>query len=103
MGEAEYTKVTILGEEYRVAGDASGADIPVLAAFVDDKMGEVKRRSNSLDIKRIAVLTALNLADELFRERARRASGDAEVRERIEEIGFALEDTLTEPGAKDTG
>ncbi len=101
MAEAAYTRVHILGEEYRVAGSVAGASIPQLAAFVDDKMQEVRRKSSSSsDAKRIAVLTALNLADELFRERARSAVQAGLVRERVEEIGFVLEETLTEPERK---
>lgn len=98
MAEAAYSRIRILGEEYRVAGDASVASIPELAAFVDDKMEEVRRKSHhTSDTKRIAVLAALNLADELFQERARAASQNGQLRERIEEIGFVLEETLTEP------
>ena len=98
MAEAAYSRVRILGEEYRVAGDTSVASIPELAAFVDDKMEEVRRKSNhTSDTKRIAVLTALNLADELFQERARSATQTGLVRERVEESGFVLEETLTEP------
>ena len=101
MAEAAYTRIHILGEEYRVAGDANGVSIPQLAAFVDDKMQEVRRKSSSSsDAKRIAVLTALNLADELFRERARSAAQVGLVRERVEQIGFVLEETLTEPDLK---
>ncbi len=98
MAEAAYTRIRIQGEEYRVAGDTSGVSIPELAAFVDDKMNMVKRSSSqTFDAKRIAVLTALNLADELFRERARNDEQVGRIRKRIESLGFVLEETLTKP------
>ena len=37
--------------------------------FVDTRMREVADRSSSVDTVKIAVLTALNIADELFQER----------------------------------
>lgn len=97
MDESAYTKVTILGDDYRITGDSAASSIRELATFVDDKMEEVKRHSGSFDVKRIAVLTALNLADELFRERRRSVTQEGAVRERVEQLGFVLEDTLTDP------
>lgn len=96
MSEATYTKVTILGEEYRVAGEPSGASIPELAAYVADRMGEVKNSSNTIDPKRLAVLTALNLADELLRERAQSAQWAGRLRERAAGLGSTLDASLQE-------
>jgi cell division protein ZapA len=90
MGEATYARVTILGEEYRIAGEAQGASIPELAAYVDDKMSAVRRQSNSPDLKRVAVMASLNLADELFRERARAAALAAELQSRVARMDAAL-------------
>jgi len=98
MGEAAYTRVTILGEEYRITGETSGTVISELAAFIDNRMDEVKRHSSTFDLKRIAVLTALNLADELLSERARNAARQGQVRERVARLGFVLEETLADPG-----
>ncbi len=97
MGEARYTTVTILGEDYRIAGEAEGASIPELAAYVDDKLNEVRRHSDTPDIKRIAVMASLNLADELFRERARHAALMAAVEERVSRIGAALGAATDDP------
>jgi cell division protein ZapA len=90
MGEATYARVTILGEEYRIAGEAQGAAIPELAAYVDDKMNAVRRQSNSPDLKRVAVMASLNLADELFRERARAAALAAELQTRVARMDATL-------------
>ena len=98
MSEATYTKITILGDEYRVAGEATGASIPDLAAYVADKMSEVKQSGSTIDPKRIAVLTALNLADELLRERAETAQAADRVRQRTEALTAVLDATLAEDG-----
>ncbi len=96
MSEATYTKITILGDEYRVAGEAVGGSISDLATYVADKMSEVKQSSSTIDPKRIAVLTALNLADELLRERALTAEVADRLRQRATELGEALDATLAE-------
>jgi cell division protein ZapA len=95
MGEAAYTQVTILGEKYRISGDAESASVPELAAYVDDKMNEVKQCSSIIDPKHLAVITALNLADELFGERARFVELLRELSERTQEIGLPLDATLS--------
>ena len=51
----------------RADGDATR--LQELAQFVDSRMREVADRSSSVDTVKIAVLTALNIADELFQER----------------------------------
>jgi cell division protein ZapA len=96
MGEAGYTRVTILGDEYRVGGDASGAAVAELAAYVEQKMKEVRRKSSMTDPKRIAVMTSLNLADELFRERALADALLTEMKERAAKMDSVLAITLAE-------
>jgi cell division protein ZapA len=80
----------ILGEEYRIGGEAAGASVSELAAYVDRKIKEVRQQSSVTDPKRVAVLASLNLADELFRERAVSASLLDEVRRRVERLDSLL-------------
>ena len=96
MGEAGYTRVTILGDEYRVGGDASGAAVAELAAYVEQKMKEVRRQGSMTDPKRIAVMASLNLADELFRERALAGALLTEMKERAAKMDSVLAVTLDE-------
>jgi cell division protein ZapA len=102
MGETTYTKVTILGDDYRIAGEPDGAPVPELAAYVDRKMNEVRRQSAVPDARRIAVLTSLNLADELFRERARRQELMNQMAERIARLDRAVRAIPADPGGGST-
>ncbi len=68
--------VEIFGQSYAVRGGADPGHVEKLAAFVDSQMQEVSRSSGAVDSVRIAVLAALNIADELFQ--ARGQSGEAE-------------------------
>ncbi|NLZ38448.1 MAG: cell division protein ZapA [Firmicutes bacterium] len=61
--------VTIYGENYRMCSSSSPEYMLRLAKYVDEKMGQIAQTYNHLGLNRIAVLTAVNLADELFRAR----------------------------------
>ena len=61
----EVVKVTIFGEEYSIRGYADTEYILRVADYVDKKMREIALRSKNRAPHKIAVLTALNLADEL--------------------------------------
>jgi len=62
-------QVEIFGQTYSVKSAGDPAYVQKLAAFVDEEMKDVSRASGAVDSVRIAVLAALNLADECFRLR----------------------------------
>ncbi len=57
--------VTIYNEDYIVKGDEKPDYIEMLASYVDRRMRMVQQRNVNLSTSKVAVLTALNLADEL--------------------------------------
>lgn len=57
--------VEIFNQEYIVKGNENAEYIQMLAAYVDRRMRMIDQRNHSLSIGKVAVLTALNLADEL--------------------------------------
>ena len=59
-------KVKIYGQEYTVSGDHSDEHIIKVAAHVDSKMHEIERFVASGQISAIAVLAAVNVADDYF-------------------------------------
>lgn len=61
--------VEIFGQQYRLSGKASVNHIRMVAGFVDDKMNEIANGNHRLDTAKIAVLSAVNIADEYFRLR----------------------------------
>ena len=72
--------VEIFGQTYAVKAGADPGYVEALAAFVDGQMKDVSRSSGAVDSLRIAVLAALNLADEVFR--LRREVEEAQARPR---------------------
>lgn len=57
--------VEIFGEEYTVKGTENPEYIEMLGAYVDRRMKMIQQRNPNLSNTKLAVLTALNLADEL--------------------------------------
>jgi cell division protein ZapA len=78
--KADHVQVEILGQTYAVKAGADPGYVEKLAAYVDEQMKGVSRTSGAVDSVRIAVLTALNLADECLR--LRRQVEDAQGRTR---------------------
>lgn len=62
-------KVNIYGAEYVVKANESPEYIEKLAHLVDEKMQQIANRNRSMPGSKVAVLTALNLADELHKLR----------------------------------
>jgi cell division protein ZapA len=61
--------VQIFGQTYAVRAGADPGYVEKLAAHVDSQMNEVSRASGAVDSVKVAVLAALNIADEAFRLR----------------------------------
>jgi cell division protein ZapA len=61
--------VEIFGQSYAVRPGTDPGYVEKLAAYVDEQMKDVSRASGAVDSLRVAVLAALNLADECHRLR----------------------------------
>jgi cell division protein ZapA len=85
--------VTIFGSEYKIRG-ADPDYIQVVAAYVDGKMRELEQRLPAGTQTKLAILTSLNIADELFREREERTRRDNELKDRTKELGRILGESL---------
>ena len=93
--------VTILGREYRVACAADEREELLRAvAYVDSRMREIRDASKVSGIDRIAVMAALNIANELLRERKEpsvRATGPIDASDatgRIRRMSTAMDEVL---------
>ncbi|MGH9468142.1 MAG: cell division protein ZapA [Terriglobales bacterium] len=69
MSSKASTRVNIYGQNYSFAGSDAEA-VQRLADSVDAKMRQVARETHVVDSLRVAVLAAINLADENERLRA---------------------------------
>ena len=83
--------VVIYGHEYTLKGEADAEYVQKVARFVDRKMKEVAENSTLASTTKVAILAAINVADELFRERQKRHEALAMLDERTGQIAQLLE------------
>ena len=86
------TDVEIYGQRYAIRGEADEGYIRRLAAFVDGQMRQVAEGMNTTTPSRLAVLTALNVAHQLFEAEKRRTQGEADVERRMTSLMESIEE-----------
>jgi len=88
------TDVEIYGQRYAIRGDADEAYIRRLASFVDGQMRHLAEGLNTTTPSKLAVLTALNLAHQLFEAEKKRAQTDADVERRMVSMMASIEEQV---------
>lgn len=93
--DARLVQVEIFGQTYKLRADEDSEYVQNLAAYVDGRMREVARQTSAVDSMKVAVLTALNIADDHHRQQ--REAGEA-ARSRSGEggAGEALDERITQ-------
>jgi cell division protein ZapA len=93
--------ISVLGREYKVAcRERERADLVEAVAFLDQRMREIRDAGKIAGVERIAVMAALNIANELLRARnVASAPGDvaideASLRGRIGAMHSAIDQVL---------
>lgn len=70
-------RVEIFNQTYTIRADGNHDYLIALAAYVDRKMREITSTTATIDSVKVAVLAALNIADELHRIKADAEQADA--------------------------
>lgn len=65
--EEHHVTVTIMGRNYTLRAEDDPQYVRMIAAYVDDKMKEIATVSPRMSTTRLAILAAINLADELHK------------------------------------
>ena len=89
------TEVRIFGATYNVRGNDGSGHVQALADLVDGKMREIAEQVRTQDMARIAILAALNLADELSKLQRQQEGERVEIRERVVELVEELSAALS--------
>ena len=93
-GTPTSTAVEIFGSTYHVRGSDGSGDLQELARLVDGRMRELAGHASKADPARLAILVALNLADELSRTREQQEEDRIEIREKVAELTEELKEAL---------
>jgi cell division protein ZapA len=93
--EDNQIKITIFGQEYSVKAPADPTYIKQIAEYVDTKMREVQSGfSSTQSSNRIAILSAMNITDELFNAKKRGDSDNNEIEEKITSLIELIDESV---------
>jgi cell division protein ZapA len=88
-------RVEIFDQAYNLRG-TDAKYIMKLAEYVDTKMRAVAEATNTIDTVRLAVLAALNIADEYHLLKRKQDGGVADYQKRVHALADALDEVLEE-------
>ena len=93
-------EVEIFGATYHLRSDHQSEELVQLAGLVDSKMRDVATQSATVDTTKVAILAALNIAEDLYRVRSAPSADSAggvssELVERVTGMADELEGALT--------
>jgi cell division protein ZapA len=86
--------VEIFGSVYHVRGEHDHEYLQQLARMVDAKMREIGKQAKTVDSSKIAILAALNLADELFQKNQQQEGERVQIMEKVAELTGELGEVL---------
>ena len=86
--------VEILGQRYPIRSSLDTTYVTELATYVDHKMRTASDRTTGGDSVRVAVLAALNIADEYFRYRKAGSAIRGDVNEVAQELEQLVDEAL---------
>ena len=92
--------VEIAGQRYPIRSSLDERYVSELAAYVDQKMRAASVAAPSSDMLGLAILVALNIADEFFRARQERSSSRGDLNERAIRLERLVDDVLAQVPVK---
>jgi len=88
-------EVSLLGQKFTISSDKEASYIHGLASFVGRRFEELERSTRTRSTHELALLVALNIADELFQAEAQSLAVQKDVRARTERALARVEAALS--------
>ena len=87
-------EVEVYGQRFSLQGEADENYFHELAQYVDGQMRMLSKNTTTGTPMKLAILTAINIADQLFQQERRGQAGEAEIERRAQEILENIEHQL---------
>ncbi len=84
-------EVTIANSQFTIKTDADEAYIQDIARYLNGKIEEVQKKTKSVSTLNVIILSALNIADDLFRERNKERKYIRDVEDRSKNLIDVIE------------
>ncbi len=82
----DFIELTIMNQRYIINSDKDKKYLEQLASYVNNKADELSKGTKSADSLSIAVLTALNIADEFFSAQVQTDKESTRVLEKVNNV-----------------
>ena len=79
-------EVTILGQKFVIKSDSDENYVREVASFVDQKMNDVLQKTKSVSNLNVAILSAMNIADEYFSYKRKKDQSVQAVEKKISQM-----------------
>jgi cell division protein ZapA len=96
MGKERLVELRVFGQIYTVRTDADEDHLQEVARYVNEKMEDVLKKTRSVSTLNVAILTALNLADDLLKEMEKRKALFREVETKSKDLADKIEIKISE-------
>ena len=87
-------EVEVYGQRFSLQGEADEKYFHELAHYVDDQMRKLSENMKTGTPTKLAILAAINIADQLFQEGRQRPADEAEIDRRIQRMLESIERQL---------
>jgi cell division protein ZapA len=91
MGKERLVEIKVFGQAYTVKTDAEEEYIQEVAKYVNEKMEEVLKKTKTVSTLNVAILTALNIADDLIKEKEKRIALLQEIKAKSRDLVEKIE------------
>ena len=91
MEKERLVEIKVFGQMYTVKSDAEEDHVQEVARYVNEKMEEVLKKTKSVSTLNVAILTALNIADDLLREKEKRLALVREVEAKSRDLAEKID------------
>lgn len=78
--------IKILEQQLSVLSDSGDEHVSRVIAYVNEKLGEIKEKSGNINSLHIAILMALNIADEYLKLKGKREDIGSQLESRSEKL-----------------
>lgn len=100
MANEKTFEIKVFGQTFSVKSDADEEHIKAVANYVNEKMEEILKKTRSVSTLNVAILTALNIADDLLKERQERIAIIKEIETKSKDLAEKIEKKIEEKGNK---
>lgn len=94
MAMSRVVNVEISGQQYPIRSTLDERYVTELAAYVEQKMRDASDTAPTSDLLGLAILVALNLADELFRAREHHSTAHDDLHARAMRLEAMVDEVL---------